>query len=118
MAANPLPTPTLSFTTEHRPTESIVRCAGRITNETAPQLRQAVRGLINEGKRVVLDFKDVSYIDSSGLGMVVGLVISARKTQCELKFINMTRRVRDLFILTRVIEELDERGDDTAITTD
>ncbi len=118
MAANPVPTPNLSFTIEKTAAEATIRCSGRLTNETAPQLRQAARALINETKRLVLDFKDVSYIDSSGLGMIVGLLISARKAQCELKFINMTRRVRDLFILTRVVEELDERDDDVAQTAD
>ncbi len=118
MAANPLPTPTLTITTETTAEESTIRCSGRITNETAPQLRQAARALIDKSQRLVVDFKNVSYIDSSGLGTVVSILISARKAHCELKFINMTRRVRDLFILTRVVEELDERGDDVAQTTD
>lgn len=118
MAANPLPTPTLTLTTERTADESIIHCSGRITYETAPQLRQAARALIAESKRLVIDFKEVSYIDSSGLGTVVAILISARKAHCELKFINMTSRVRDLFILTRVVEELDERDEDVAETAD
>ncbi len=118
MAANPLPTPTLTLTTETNAEESTIRCSGRITYETAPQLRQSARTLIGESKRLVLDFKDVGYIDSSGLGTIVAILISARKAHCELKFINMTNRVRDLFVLTRVVEELEEPDDDARETAD
>lgn len=106
MAANPLPTPGLILTTEKNPTESMVHCTGRITLETAAQLRETARSLISESKRVVLDFSGVNYLDSSGLGMIVGLLISAKKSGCELKLVNLTPRVKEIFTMTRLFEAL------------
>jgi anti-anti-sigma factor len=106
MATNPLPTPTLTLATEKTPSEAIVHCSGRITMENANQLRDTARQLIAENKRLVIDFSDVSYLDSSGLGMIVGVYISAKKARCELKLINLSLRVKEIFTLTRLDEAL------------
>jgi anti-anti-sigma factor len=109
MAANPLPTPTtptLNLSTEKTATESIIHCTGRITLETAGQLRETARSLISESKRVVLDFTGVNYLDSSGLGMIVGLLISATKSGCKLSFVNLSPRVKEIFSMTRISEAL------------
>jgi anti-sigma B factor antagonist len=105
MAADPLPKPTLTLAIEKTPDETTVRCSGKITMETAGQLRDAARELIAQTKRLVLDLSDVSYLDSSGLGMIVSVYISARKAGCQLKLINLTPRVKEIFTLTR-LEEL------------
>jgi len=43
---------------------------------------------------MVIDLSDVSYLDSSGLGTLVGLKVSAIKQgPCILEFVNMTPRV-------------------------
>jgi anti-sigma B factor antagonist len=106
MAANPLPTPTLNLTTEKTPAESIVRCTGKITLETAAQLRETAKSLISESKAVALDFTGVSYLDSSGLGMIVGLLISAKKSGCQLRLVNLSPRVKEIFTMTRLSEAL------------
>jgi anti-anti-sigma factor len=106
MAANPLGTPTLTLVTEKTATEVIVRCSGKISMENADQLRDTARKLIAESQRVVLDFSDVSYLDSSGLGMIVGVYISAKKARCQLKLINLSPRVKEIFTLTRLDEAL------------
>jgi anti-anti-sigma factor len=106
MAANPLPTPTLTLATEKTPAETTVRCSGKITMDNADQLRDTARKLIAESKRLVLDFSDVSYLDSSGLGMIVGVYISAKKAGCQLKLINLSPRVKEIFTLTRLDEAL------------
>jgi len=106
MAANPLPTPTLTLATDKKPTETILHCSGRITNETANQLRETARALIAENKRLVIDLSNVNYLDSSGLGMIVGVYITAKKAKCPLQLINLTPRVKEIFTLTRLDEAL------------
>src|SRR5450755_5119437 len=110
MAANPLPPPTLTLAVEKTPTEVTIRCSGKITLENASQLRDTARQLIAETKRLALDFSDVTYLDSSGLGMIVGVYISAKKAGCELKVINLTPRVKEIFTLTRLDEVLASRA--------
>ena len=107
MAANAQPTRTLNLITEKTPTESIIRCTGQIVTETSAQLRETARNLISESKCVVLDLNGVNYLDSSGLGMIVGLVVSAKKSGCKLMFVNLSPRVKEIFTMTRLLEVLE-----------
>jgi anti-sigma B factor antagonist len=102
MAANPAPIPQLKLETVRTPEETLVRCTGRITSTTSDTLQTTIRGLIPEAKRVVLDLADVNYIDSSGLGALVGLYVSATKQHCQLKLIHLNHRVKELFRITKL----------------
>lgn len=80
-----------------------VRCHGRLVNDTADQLKDLVRPLIPLGGEIVLDLTDVSHVDSLGLGMLVGLKVSAiREGYCTLKLIHLTSRVQELLKLTNL----------------
>ena len=85
MAANPIPISELSLETVKAPDQIIVRCVGRITSSTSALLQTTVRSLIPETESIVLDLTDVSYLDSSGLGAIVGLYLSAKRQHCALK---------------------------------
>jgi anti-anti-sigma factor len=41
-------------------------------------------------------------MDSSGLGAIVGLYVSARRQGCALKLINLNQRLKDLFRITKL----------------
>ena len=61
--------------------------------------------LIPLGGRILIDLGDVSYLDSSGLGALVGLKASAiRQGLCILEFVNMTPRVLELLRITNLIQ--------------
>ena len=111
MAASPIPTSELELATERAPTETIVRCTGRITSDTTQSLKTTVKPLLSESKTVVLDLTNVSYMDSSGLGTIVGLYASAKAAQCQLKLINLNQRLKELFSLTRLGHVLAEGRD-------
>jgi len=102
MAANPIPIPELNLETVRTPEETIVHCTGKITSGTSAMLQTTVRGLIPESKCVVLDLTNVSSMDSSGLGAIVGLYLSAKRQHCGLKLINLNQRLRDLFRITKL----------------
>lgn len=79
MATNPVSrSDQLSFDIATEPTESVVRCTGRITSNTMDSLKSTVKPLISAGKTVVVDFTNVDYLDSSGLGTIVGLYVAVR----------------------------------------
>jgi anti-anti-sigma factor len=82
-----------------------VTCRGRIVSDTASQLREMVRALIPLGGRIIVDFAGVSYLDSSGLGVLVSLKVSALKQRfCRLEFSNMTPRVQELLRITKLMQ--------------
>lgn len=118
MAANPQPNQNLRLSTDKNDSESVVRCSGRIVMENADELRQVARELIGQSKRVVLDFTDITYLDSSGLGMIVGLMLSAKRTGCQLKLVNLSPRVKEIFTLTRVAEALEGHEEMLGLTPD
>jgi len=101
MAANQfVPTPELQLDAEETATETIFRCAGRITSSTTSLLQDTVRKVIPAKKTIVLDLSNVAYVDSSGLGALVSLWVSAQKAGCELKLISLSQRVKELLHLT------------------
>jgi anti-anti-sigma factor len=78
-------------------------CHGRVVSETSGQIKEAVKPLIPLGGRIVLDLTDVNYLDSSGLGTLVGLKVSALKEgYCKLELVNLSARVRELLRLSNL----------------
>ena len=118
MAATPLPIPELQLETTRTPEETVVRCIGRITSTSSAMLQSAVRDLIPGSKHVVLDLTDVSYMDSSGLGAIVGIYLSARRQQRELKLINLSQRVKELFRITNMAKIFEGHEDMLGMTPD
>ncbi len=82
-----------------------IKCHGRIVSETAGQLKDAVKPLIPEGGRILIDLTDVEHMDSSGLGMLVGLKASALNAgSCRLELVNLSPRIADLLRLTKLTQ--------------
>lgn len=68
------------------------------------QLKQCVSDLISRGvRRVLLNCKEVPYMDSSGLGEVVRCYTAVKRAGGELKLVNLTKRLIDLFTITKLI---------------
>jgi len=81
----------------------MIKCHGRLTSENTRDLKALVKSLIARGGRIVLDFGDLIYIDSAGLGALVGLKVSAlNQGNCQLEFVKMTPRILELLRITRL----------------
>jgi anti-sigma B factor antagonist len=86
-------------------TITTILCHGRLVNETAGQIKEVVKPLIPLGGHIVLDLTDVSYVDSSGLGTLVGLKVSAVKEgYCKLELVNLSQRVKELLRLSNLTQ--------------
>ena len=81
----------------------IAECHGKLIYENAPLLKEEVRAKIPGHKRIILDLKDVPQLDSSGLGTVVGLYVSARTRGCRIEVANASQQIRDLFSMTNLL---------------
>jgi anti-sigma B factor antagonist len=118
MAANPISISELMLETVKGPGEILVRCSGRITSATTGTFQNTIRPLIPDTERLVLDLTEVSYLDSSGLGTLVGLYLSARRQHCELKLINLSPRLKQLFRLTNLAKVFEGHEDMLGVTPD
>jgi anti-anti-sigma factor len=97
--------PKSSLTLETRPWDDamIVQCKGRLTAEHSEAMKNHVRNLLPATRRIIIDLREVTRMDSSGLGAIVGLYISAKKCGCELVLINYNKSIRDLLGLTNLL---------------
>lgn len=111
MSATPIPIPELVLEAVKTPEEILIRCSGRITSSTSGTLQVKVRSLMQETQCVVLDLTDVNYVDSSGLGALVSVYLSARRHHCELKLINLSLRLQELFRITKLSSVFDGHGE-------
>jgi anti-sigma B factor antagonist len=82
----------------------IVNLCGRITlGDGWGTLRETVRSLLLQGDRLILlNMKDVSYIDSAGLGELVGSYATVTKQGGQLKLVYTENKVRDVLQVTRL----------------
>jgi anti-anti-sigma factor len=86
----------------------IVSCDGRIVfGEESAALREKVRDLIPQNRNIIINLKGVDYIDSGGLGTLVGLYSTAQKAGGEVKLCHLTHRVRDQLQITKLITVFD-----------
>lgn len=118
MAANPVPPVELNLATTEAADESVIRCSGRITSSTTGQLQKAVRDLIPRTKCVVIDLTDVTYMDSSGLGTIIGVYMTARRQNCGIKLIHLNQRLQELFRITKLSSVFQGHGDYLGWTPD
>ncbi|MGB7844145.1 MAG: STAS domain-containing protein [Candidatus Acidiferrum sp.] len=88
----------------------VAECHGRLIFENSPALKDAVRERIPGHKRVVIDLKNVPQVDSSGLGTVVGLYVSARTRGCQLDIVNASQQIRELFSMTNLLSLFEPAG--------
>ena len=71
-------------------------------------LRDSINNIIKENEtKVLLNFADVPYLDSTGLGEVVRSYTSIKKSGGTIKIINLTNKVRDLLSVTKLITVFD-----------
>src|SRR5579863_2856400 len=88
----------------------IVRCTGRLTSENVPLFKETMREAFGRKGRILLDLKEVPMMDSSGLGAVVTLHVSARTRGCRLELINASKQIIELFSIANVLSLFEPAG--------
>jgi anti-sigma B factor antagonist len=85
---------------------TIITATGDITLTAGGDvlLKDKIQSLLHQGhKKLVLDLGGVSYVDSAGLGQLVQAHVTASKNGGALKLINVTKRLNDLLVVTRLV---------------
>src|SRR3984893_19208275 len=101
-----------AFRVQRRDTEdcTVLECSGRLTSENVPLLKDAMREACEKKGRIVMDLKEVPMMDSSGLGAVVTLHVSARTRGCRLDVVNASKQILELFSMTNVLSLFEATG--------
>ena len=84
------------------PASPVVAVRGEIDVATSPQLRNDLNALVARGARhITLDFADVSFVDSSGLGVLVGTYKRLREEEeGSVRIVSAQPSVRKVFEIT------------------
>lgn len=94
----------MSFTVRKDPSGVVVvGVDGQLIVGNRHDLKQKVLDAIAVGDRkVLIDFTDTGYIDSSGLGVLVSLSKKLREADGELRLAGLNDDLRTLFELTKL----------------
>ncbi len=105
MSANPAPPPQRKLSIDRSAwsdgTPTLI-CRGRLTHETSTLLKSEVKSLSSQHKHVMADMSEVTFVDSSGLGGLLGIYVSAKSDGCYLELVNVHPHLRDLLNMTHL----------------
>ena len=92
----------------------VLDLSGKLTiGEPVMQVRESLRSHVNSGERkFVLNLKDVSYIDSSGLGELVSSYTTIRNKGGDIKLLHLTTKTKDLLQMTKLLTVFDTYDDE------
>jgi anti-sigma B factor antagonist len=69
---------------------------------------QKIKELIEEGRKwIVIDLGKVEWLNSSGLGLLIGCLVSCRNVGGEMVIARATKKVNSIFMMTQVIKTFD-----------
>jgi len=106
----------LNLTVRESSGVSVIEIAGRLTlGEGGTRLKDEIRRLIVEGKkRILLNLAGLTYMDSAGLGLLVGAYATVSRDGGHIKMSNVTSRVKDLLLITKLYTVFEVHEDEPA----
>ncbi|TNY37321.1 STAS domain-containing protein [Thermomonospora catenispora] len=95
----------MEFAVEHRVEKdvTVVKVRGELDVFSSPRLREQLLDVIDTGPiRLVVDLSDVTFLDSTGLGVLVGIYHRLRARNGTMSFVGANERVRRVFHVTQL----------------
>lgn len=102
---------------EHRNGVIVLKLGGRIVGIAGGELRQVIEEQLedaSESPKFLFDFADVTRMDSSGLGTLIGLHVSVARKSGRIGVINVSNNINNLLVIGRLItifEHFDSEGE-------
>jgi anti-anti-sigma factor len=103
-------------TVRHTPGQpAVIALAGDVTAASEQVLADAHTQTVHAGAHdVVLDFSDLQYMNSGGIGMLVTLLVRTQRQGQRLSAIGLSDHYRNIFALTRLDEAITLYDDESA----
>jgi anti-sigma B factor antagonist len=93
----------MELSVEQRPQAAVLRLEGRLDLVSAPGFRQRVVALVGAGQRqLVADLSALEFVDSSGLGALIGGLKTTRAAGGELRIAGSGAQVLAALRLTKL----------------
>ncbi len=93
----------MEIDTQHRDGVAVLTCSGRLNMVAAPRLRAELRSVVEAGtSRLVVDLTGTAFIDSSGLGALIGGLKEARQAGGDLRIAGPGQQVLTVLRLTNL----------------
>ena len=82
---------------------AVLSLSGEIDIATAPRVRERLYAMLAEGRdKLIVDLDDVGFLDSTGLGVLVGVLKRVRTQGGELRLVCTQPRIVKVFEITRL----------------
>lgn len=87
-------------------TIAIIELKGSLVGDRdTDALREAVADFIEQGnKQLILDLSRINYMNSSGIGSVIGAHASYSKNNGQVRLVGLGKSVQNLFVITKLID--------------
>ncbi len=95
---------------------TIMACSGQSTlGEATSLFRNTLRELLKHGaKKLILDLGEVTYLDSTGIGELVGAYTSAHNAEAQIKLSRLPKKIYDLLQITKLVTVFEIHDDQNA----
>jgi anti-sigma B factor antagonist len=93
---------------------SVIELAGEVTRDSEPALEDAYQRAAQDATAIVLCFDDLQYMNSSGIGLLVTLLVRAQRNGQRILAYGLNDHYRQIFELTRLDEVISVYGDEQA----
>ncbi len=95
----------LTAQVRHQPGTAVIDLQGEINAAAEHVLNEAYADAVSQHpSTVLLNFKDVDYINSTGIALIVGLMAQARKADCLLIASGLKTKYQEMFQVTRLAD--------------
>ena len=95
---------------------SILDCSGKITlGEGTMSIRNTAKDVVQGGaKKIILNLAGITYIDSAGVGELVGAYVTAGNNGAKLKLLGLTGKLREVLTITKLLTVFEVFDNETA----
>lgn len=95
---------------------TVMACSGQITlGQASNYFRSSLRELLQQGVRaLVLDLSEVTYLDSTGIGELVGAYTAAHNASARIKLAGVPPKILELLEITKLITVFEVHADQEA----